>query len=375
MPANFYLIFRKGNNGLFDARLRMRSLKKGGSFEDDIVYESYYGLDANYIAEMMWRDKKFSLLTENGSSSPTQRTSGCTSEISTTSTFYCAGNTPNMTMCYYTIRRNVKLKCDFDPTPEQQEEPISWIAVDDYWLGWQETEVTETQTIKKDTSIANHPEVDCVYEHLMNSNLGNGLKSILASFDNNEVYNVTFKIDRTLSNSVDATTNYLGNKNFLIRINGNQAYPDANNDLYSRIWLASTFIHEAFHAKLRQKAIALLGSDEIATWPENIDDMTLSKLAHYFQLSGEKDTKWNDIGHDWMVNNLDEMAISIREFVQTYYSTTFLAVSSDLKPYRALAIKGLSGSKFYDEQKSTIGTDSEIAYFRSRLNESGVCNN
>lgn len=149
LPTNFYLIFRKRSNGSIEARMRMRSLKKGNSFEGDIVYESYYGLDGNYVAEIRWRDKKLSLLTENSSSSSTQRNSGCTSEISSTSTFYCAGNTPNTTVCYYTIKRNVKLKCDFDPTPEQQEEPISWIAVDDYWLGWQETEVTETQTIKK----------------------------------------------------------------------------------------------------------------------------------------------------------------------------------------------------------------------------------
>lgn len=209
----------------------------------------------------------------------------------------------------------------------------------------------------------------------MNSNLSNGLKAILSSFDNNEVYNVTFKVDRTLSDTVEATTNYLGNKNFMVRINGSLAYPDANGDLYSRIRLASTFIHEAFHAKLRQKAIALLGSDEIATWPKNIDDMTLSELAHYFQLSGEKTTSWNAIGHDWMVNNLDEMAVSIREFVQTYYSTTYSTVGSDLTPYRALAIMGLKGSKFYDEEKSSIGTQTEIDQYRYQLNEGGVCNN
>lgn len=70
---------------------------------------------------------------------------------------------------------------------------------------------------------------------------------------------------------------------FITTISSNLAYdPD-----YSRIYLSSTFIHEAFHAKLRQKALEVFGSTEIQNWPKAIDDMTLKELSDYVEINAK----------------------------------------------------------------------------------------
>jgi hypothetical protein len=76
-----------------------------------------------------------------------------------------------------------------------------------------------------------------------------GLRSILSTFGDNQIYKVTFEI---LNISGDGLTSYQGGNNFLVQLIANEAGAPA----YSPIYLAATFIHEAFHAKLRQKALA-----------------------------------------------------------------------------------------------------------------------
>lgn len=221
--------------------------------------------------------------------------------------------------------------------------------------------------ISDDTSISNHPFVDCVYAHLMSKQLTNGLQSILSSFTGNTQYNVNFTVVPNLGE--DGMCSYQGNGNFLISINGD----DADDSSYSRIYLASTFIHEAFHAKLRQKALAVFGQAAINQWPKPIDDMDLSELANYFEAECKAQNIWESVEHDWMVDNIDALATSLQEFVQTYYSATYASVGSNIQAYEALMYMGLQGSTLYQEQVVATGLDSTFTEYRRLLNEGGKC--
>jgi hypothetical protein len=226
------------------------------------------------------------------------------------------------------------------------------------------------QAIKPDTSITNHPIVECVYVHLMNPNLNHDLKSILASFDDNQVYNVTFALSSNIGG--DGMCSYLGNNSFLINLNAAEA-TDSN---YSRIYLASTFIHEAFHAKLRQKVLETFGEIDATELPQkSIDDMTLAELASFFEAEAKSSNIWESIEHDWMVANITDLATSLEQFVQTYYKATYAAVGSDLAPYEALMYMGLEGSTLYQEDVVGKGLDSAFTNYRGLLNEGGKCQN
>ncbi|TDW96836.1 hypothetical protein [Dinghuibacter silviterrae] len=225
-------------------------------------------------------------------------------------------------------------------------------------------------SIKPDTSITNHPIVQCVYLHLMNPNLNHGLRSILSGFDDNQVYNVTFALSDTIASS-DGRCSYLGNNNFVITLNASSAL---DTD-YSRIYLAATFIHEAFHARLRQKALETFGSSVISAWPQPIDDMDLSELATYFEAESKSVNIWESVEHDWMVANIASLATSLEQFVQTYYKATYAAVGSDLAPYEALMYMGLQNSTLYQEEVVGKGLASEFTTYRGLLNEGGKCQN
>jgi hypothetical protein len=89
---------------------------------------------------------------------------------------------------------------------------------------------------------------------------------------------------------------------------------------------------KAFHAKLRQKAVAVFGQAAINQWPIPIDDMTLNQLATYFETEAKTDNMWETVEHDWMACNMSDMATALQEFVQTFYPTTYAQVGSALAP-------------------------------------------
>lgn len=223
-------------------------------------------------------------------------------------------------------------------------------------------------SIKPDTSITNHPFVECVYAHLMNPNLNRGLKSILSNFDDGQPYNVTFTLSSGLTDD-DGTCAYLGNNAFLITINASEA----EDSSYSRIYLASTFIHEAFHARLRQKVLETFGTAIVDAWPKPIYDMTLSELASYFELESKDYNIWDNVEHDWMVNNISTLATSLQQFVQTYYKSTSAAVGDSLAPYEALMYMGLQDATLYREEVVNTGLDQKFKIFDQELNEGGKC--
>ena len=223
------------------------------------------------------------------------------------------------------------------------------------------------QSIIPDTSITQHPIIACVFNHLMSPSLAYGLKSILSSFSDNEVYNVTFSVAPNLG--VDGKTIYQGNNNFQIILNGDEA----DDTDYSRIYLASTFIHEAFHAKLRQKALETFGEAPISQWPTSIDDMTLAQLATYFESESKSNNIWQSVEHDWMVENISQLATALQDFVRAYYKTTYASVGDSLAPYEALMYMGLEGSVFYQEEVVEKGLDSNFKIYWQELNEGGKC--
>jgi hypothetical protein len=226
---------------------------------------------------------------------------------------------------------------------------------------------SSVQRIICDTSISQHPIVNCVYTQLMSTQLQHGLKNILSSFDDNTIYNVSFVLKKGMS--ADGMLSYQGNNTFLAQINED----DADDSSYSRIYLASTFIHEAFHAKLRQKALETFGELAVSQWPLPIDNMTLSELATYFEENAKSDKIWEGVEHDWMVNNIADMAASLQEYVQTYYKSTSASVGDSLQPYEALMYMGLQNATLYQEEVVDKGLDAQFVKFWGDLNEGGKC--
>lgn len=239
------------------------------------------------------------------------------------------------------------------------------------------TNITSNQpdNITPDTSIINNLIANCVYQKLMNSNMQNGLKKILSAFNDNNCYNVQFKLDDLSGTGYDGTTHYdgftNGAYNFTIKINS----ADALDPNFSRVWLASTFIHEAFHAKLRQKALEVFGTSVISTWPKAIDDMDLAELERYFQIEAQKSNYWEAIGHDWMINHINTLAESIREYVQVNYPSGYSQIGSNLDKYKGLAYKGLEETSLYQTEVIDKGLESVYNTYNAALVSGyNVCN-
>ena len=223
------------------------------------------------------------------------------------------------------------------------------------------------QSIACDTSISDHPIVACVYNHLMSTQLQYGLKNILSSFDDNTIYNINFVLSDDLAS--DGMCSYKGSNTFLVQINQS----DADDSTYSRIYLASIFIHEAFHAKLRQRALEVFGEQQISQWPTPIDDMTLSQLASYFEADAKSANIWESVEHDWMVDNIAQLGTSLQEFVRTFYTSTYASVGDSLAPYEAVMYMGLQGSTVYQEEVVGKGLEASFTKYQGMLNEGGKC--
>ena len=196
-----------------------------------------------------------------------------------------------------------------------------------------------------DTSIVNNPNVKCVYENLSKT----VLKDILAGFSSSEVYNLRFTLDPNLPSDKEGNTKHISGNDFLISIN-----PNFIDDYYSKIWLASTFIHEAFHAQLFLKAQQTFGTQDFSRWPKPINDMDLQELMNYYEQNSKDKNIWNSTQHSWMLNHLEQMAQQLQNYVSSIYPTTFNTnMSLGLKPYLDLMYKGLNNTTIYEEKSST----------------------
>ncbi len=80
---------------------------------------------------------------------------------------------------------------------------------------------------------------------------------------------------------------------------------------------------------------------------------TLSFLKDYVENAAKGNGTWGSATHDWMVHHIDEMAVSLKEFVSKYYpenAANVLNSSDPLEPYRALMFMGLQTSQFFAEK-------------------------
>jgi hypothetical protein len=199
--------------------------------------------------------------------------------------------------------------------------------------------------IIKDTSIAKAPNVDCLLEKLLGTGMTQGLDKILQNIKDGGV-TVVYKLADI---PTKGSTVIVDTKTIEVRLRREWAIDPA----VSRIQVAKTIIHETYHAKLRKHALEVLGTNEISTWPKNIDDMTLAELSYYYEQSAKANQTWNSIGHQWMLNHIDECVVTLKEFIQTYYPSTFNVVGSDNLKYIALFYNGLEDvSCFADDMAS-----------------------
>jgi len=203
----------------------------------------------------------------------------------------------------------------------------------------------ETVTITPDSSITNNQRLKCLYAKLFADTSRYGLSKLTAAFQGETGYNLQFVLNDTLS--TDGKTHPLGNGSYQIWLNRNNALdPD-----YSAIYLASTFIHEGFHAMLAQKAIAVFGSMDVASWPKPINDMTLQELAEYVENHAKDLGVWNGAMHDYMATHIDQMQEAMTSFIHSNYPTTFSSVGST--DIRDLCLMGLEGTTFFKSQYSS----------------------
>ncbi|TAG09925.1 MAG: hypothetical protein EAZ13_08655 [Sphingobacteriia bacterium] len=190
-----------------------------------------------------------------------------------------------------------------------------------------------------DPSIANNPSVNCVYENLLSDTSMFGLKSLIEAFEGETGYNLDFSLKDI---PTDGKTHPLGNGSFEIWINRERALDED----FSRIWLASSFLHEAFHAQLRQKAFAVFGNIEINNWPKNIDDMTLRELSSYVENRSKSLNLWNGIMHEYMANHINILQSGITSFVKNKYPSVYSSISNP-NVFRDLALMGLEETTIF----------------------------
>ena len=176
-------------------------------------------------------------------------------------------------------------------------------------------------------------------------------------------YNIQFALG-TLDS--DGMCQYLGNNDFKVTIN----IQEADDPSYSRIYLASTILHEAFHAKLPQKVFSYEAL--IESWPTPIDDMDLAQLANCFEAESKSQNIWESVEHDWMVNNIDQLGLALQQYVKTFYASTYATVGP-IYPWRGPDVAGLQGCTA-DEDVASKGLQATFQAAWAKLNEGGKCN-
>jgi hypothetical protein len=198
----------------------------------------------------------------------------------------------------------------------------------------------QAEKIIIDSSILNNINIKCVFEAMSSSIL----KDILAGFSNNTKYNLIVSLDPSLPNNTTGRVIPDG-YNIYLKIN-----PNLIDNEYSKIWTASTILHEAFHAKLLLKVKEEFGDlyQDINKWPTPINDMELKELVDYYMQNSIEKNRWESANHDWMVRNIENMSNYSSQYVQKYYPSLYNP-SNGLDPYKYLMYHGLQNSKFYDK--------------------------
>jgi hypothetical protein len=213
--------------------------------------------------------------------------------------------------------------------------------------------------INRDISITNNSKISCILNRLegKDSN-GNNAQTkyddLLLAFSNNNNWNLTYKLEVIPNSPLGKITlgkrrgpeNLSGVNNFEIVFN-------ANETGRYEIEIAKTFIHEAFHAYLAQKALETWGTVNPLLWKNETKDLDLMQLLNYIEIEKGKDL--GDLGHDFMINNIDKMKVVLKEFMDPNSQSS---ISDDA--YLGWLYQGLEGTNFYE---NNVGTSSVVKQY------------
>lgn len=209
--------------------------------------------------------------------------------------------------------------------------------------------------IQKDGSIANHPKFNCIYEKLRYGN--EQFNSLLGSLSNNLKWNLEFKLGENLSVG-NAPVNGLTSGTAIPFTSGNitiELNKTTLNDAHA-IWIAKTFLHEAYHAFLIQMIYEKVGTSQVSQWRVKPEQSELLELMKYIEEVGVQGAQ-----HEYMANHLETMVTGMKQFVSKEYPQTYQQIyingGGDAAFY-ALCLAGLEGTNFYQKyllDKNMVG--------------------
>lgn len=129
--------------------------------------------------------------------------------------------------------------------------------------------------------------------------------------------------------------------------------------IQTAIYGAGTFFHEAYHANLLQHAVSTFGTIIISSWPKSINDMTLKELSAYVDATSAGSGPWVLATHEFMANNIELMALGLRNYVQINHPNTYAQIGDDMENYRSLALMGLEETKYWDTEVKNKNKEQE----------------
>ncbi len=205
---------------------------------------------------------------------------------------------------------------------------------------------TPSYIITVDTSIKHNPKLNCISDKLADNTVYN---DFIKKFKDNSTYNLMIKVAPI--NSVDlGETDYDGNLlngNVTITINANKV-----DDNFS-IDLASTFIHEAFHAFIDQNLIQrhLMGAGVFnQTYAATFDQYVTVQVDSVLKANPTFDPQ--EVSHQVIANNIYKIANGIKEYAEKAWPKLKTDPLITMDNYRAIAwgSKGLVVSKSYEKE-------------------------
>lgn len=212
---------------------------------------------------------------------------------------------------------------------------------------------TPSYIITVDTSIKHNPKLNCINDKLAVNTVYN---DFIKKFKDNSTYNLLIKAEPINSDDLGVTTydGKLQNGNVTITINTNQV------DLAFAIELASTFIHEAFHAFIDQNLIQrhLMGAEVFnqtyaATFDRYVTAQVDSVQKARVALNQPFDPQ--TVSHEIIAANINKIADGVKEYAEKAWPALKTDPSITFDNYRAIAwgSKGLVGSSSYAKEFDT----------------------
>jgi hypothetical protein len=134
------------------------------------------------------------------------------------------------------------------------------------------------------------------------------------------------------------TSHILGTTNFTITIDNNYLAQ------YGGIEVATTFLHEAFHANLYTQAQLWYPVD----LPNNFQNWSLVDQIKYIDnRSGSIAGFANSHQHNYIATQIDLIANAIKDYTQANYPSIFNNPNATFASYKAMAYGGLTGTECY----------------------------